>query len=294
MNQEMKKRKVEGRTEVILSVPGVGVISSAKILNASADHLGWLWRKEGFLRSDKKCWALIYQNVLFVYKDPQDQEPQEQIKLDRITLKKIKNTGFTLTFQEAGKERKLEFKAQGPEKCTEWVENIEKASLKKPSRASNDRSDSIQIPQNAPLAKEEEDDSELNEDSTYDDMDEEEPNNLRPSHNIQHERSATNQEKQEKKKFVQLSPRPKSSTQQKPAPPPTPPAPPAAHKQKIAPNRPNHKGPPTLAPSPVIRSKSFGQSDYSQLPITERKSSTGGQMDFGSELANKLKKRSVH
>ena len=329
MNQEMKKRKVEGRTEVILSVPGVGVISSAKILNASADHLGWLWRKQGFLRSNKKCWALIYQSVLYVYSNPQDEEPQEQIELDGIFLTKINKNGFSLNFHKDEKEMKLEFKAQGPEKCVEWIESIEEASLQKLRRVSNNQPGAIKSPQNAPQVLKEEDDCELIADSNYDAMYEEEPSNRRPSDNNLQEWSVTNKDKQGKTKYVQLTPniesassttsfenkrpnlfvpmnlkanspasdtqsRPTSCTQQKPGPPPPPPAPPAAHTKNNTPHRPNLKGSSTLAPTAVNRSKSFGQADYSQLTRTERKSSTSSQMDFGSELAVKLKKRSVH
>ena len=71
------------------------------------------------------------------------------------------------------KERKLEFKAQCPEQCTDWIESIDKFILKKPSMASNNDPDFIQ---SHSVPQEEKDNCEYMEDSNFDETKKEESN----------------------------------------------------------------------------------------------------------------------
>ena len=78
-------------------------------------QVGWLFRKEGMFKGQQRYWVLIYQGVMYIYKDAKDKEPKERITLLGASLKKLKDKnkdgkGFML--QVGKKETNTEFKIQ--------------------------------------------------------------------------------------------------------------------------------------------------------------------------------------
>ena len=72
------------------------------------NQVGWLFRKEGMFKGQQRYWVLIYQGVMYIYKDAKDKEPKERITLLGASLKKLKDKnkdgkGFML---QVGKEEK--------------------------------------------------------------------------------------------------------------------------------------------------------------------------------------------
>ena len=55
------------------------------------NQVGWLFRKEGMFKGQQRYWVLIYQGVMYIYKDAKDKEPKERITLLGASLKKLKD-----------------------------------------------------------------------------------------------------------------------------------------------------------------------------------------------------------
>jgi len=136
-------------TKYDLAVPGTGgLITTAEVLNGKADQVGWLFRKEGILKSQKRYWVLIYDGVMYIYNDAKDGEPREKIKLFGAILKKLKDKnkdgkGFML--QIGKKKSKHEFETNDVKEARDWVRALEMEVNGRRANSGNNRANTIAV-----------------------------------------------------------------------------------------------------------------------------------------------------
>ena len=136
-------------TKYDLAVPGTGgLITTAEVLNGKADQVGWLFRKEGILKSQKRYWVLIYDGVMYIYNDAKDGEPREKITLYGAILKKLKDKnkdgkGFML--QIGKKKNKHEFETNDVKEARDWVRALEMEVNGRRANSGNNRANTIAV-----------------------------------------------------------------------------------------------------------------------------------------------------
>jgi hypothetical protein len=130
VTEETEGMRAERRTD--LQAPAGGIIKSAKILNAHAEHTGWLWRKESVFRSNSRFWALVYGGKLLLFTEPKDTQERESIDLrDAVLRRHKKGRGFVVLVpssqQGKAKNVKHEFQTVNTEQATEWINHLQAA-----------------------------------------------------------------------------------------------------------------------------------------------------------------------
>ena len=161
--------QAERRTNLILALPTGHCITSAKILNANADFVGWLWRKRGLFRDQERLWAIVYQSRLYLYNDSKDTQEREHVELAGSDLQKHKKgRGFMISvkvMKKTGKTKitKNQFETSDTELAKQWISKLEDA-------INNSNLTKSFIRQNS-ISSEEEDESDEDEASYVDDDD---------------------------------------------------------------------------------------------------------------------------
>ena len=89
------------------------------------NQVGWLFRKEGMFKGQQRYWVLIYQGVMYIYKDANDKEPKERITLLGASLKKLKDKnkdgkGFML--QVGKKKEHTKYKTTPSKQCKSLID----------------------------------------------------------------------------------------------------------------------------------------------------------------------------
>ena len=120
---EPKKKRAERRVDLLS--PAGGIITSAEILNARADHFGWLWRKERMFRSRERYWALLY-----LFLDSKDKEEHEKIDLKQGAAVRLQRDKSCFVISLSSPSAKHDFQAVDTNTADSWIKILQTKIVK--------------------------------------------------------------------------------------------------------------------------------------------------------------------